>query len=141
MGVTGGVAVLFTGVALLTVQSAFKVAPLGVVVQVGGARLSDCCHTAGRVPACISHATFAWLFASTCLLSIGVVGAGAIGVIAGATHATGAFAIAGISQYDCFLAVIGSTPLLRSSKNLSLFVAIGFLVSKLRFYGVSFFVK
>lgn len=88
-----GFAVAFTGGAFVTVQSAFKVAPLGVVVQVGGARLSDCCHTAGRVPACISHATFAWLFASTCLLSIGVVGAGAIGVIAGATHATGAFAI------------------------------------------------
>lgn len=55
-----GFAVAFTGGAFVTVQSAFKVAQLGVVVQVGGgARLSDCCHTAGRVPACISHATFA----------------------------------------------------------------------------------
>jgi hypothetical protein len=76
--VTGGVtgAVAFTGGTFVTVQSAFKVAQLGVVVQTGGV--------------------------ATGAVGVGaVVGAGVIGVIAGATHATGAFAIGACCAFTC----------------------------------------
>ena len=109
------------GVAGVTVQSALKLAPLGVVVQVvvgaGGTGAgvgagAICCPATipdlvSRLCSAVPHTAF-----TPCCTSWLVIGAG-VGVTGGATL-----------SIVCFLASTALTPLFRSAMNCSLVVAI-----------------
>lgn len=72
-------------------------------VGAGAIGVTGACPTSGRDPACISDCTFALFCSAIALLSsTGSVttGSGVIGVIAGACHATGAFAIGAGERVD-----------------------------------------